>query len=67
MQLSKIRISLLTSIAFGTVSILVVNWIHPYLCGVLDKYFQIKISIKVSLVLLTITIIDFIFTVIMMT
>jgi len=61
------RISLLTSIAFGMVSILVVNWVHPSLCGFLDKYFQLKISIKVSLVLFTITIIDFIFTVIMMT
>lgn len=56
------RVSLLTSIAFGMVSILVVNWIHPYLCGVLDKYLSLKISMKVSFVLLTITTMDFIFT-----
>lgn len=56
------RVSLLTSIGFGIVSILVVNFIHPYLSEVFDKYLSIKISIKVSFVLLTITMMDFIFT-----
>lgn len=60
------RISLLTSLAFGIVSILVVKWIHPLLCLVLDKYFRLEISLKVSFLLLTITMIDFIFTVLMM-
>jgi len=56
------RISLLTSIGFGVVSILVVNWIHPYLSKVLDKYLSLEISKKISFILLAITTIDFIFT-----
>ena len=60
------RISLLSSIAFGMVSILVVNWIHPILCKVLDKYFRLKISLELSFIILTITMIDFVFTSLMM-
>ena len=56
------RISLLTSIGFGVGSILVVNFIHPYLIKVLDKYLSLEISRKLSFMLLTITMVDFIFT-----
>lgn len=56
------RISFLSSIAFGIGSILVVKFIQPLLCKVLDKYFRLEISKILGVMLLIITVIDLIFT-----
>lgn len=56
------RISFLSSIAFGIGSILVVKFIQPHLYKMLDKYLRLEISKKISFVLLIITVIDLIFT-----
>lgn len=56
------RVSLFSSIGFGIFGVVVVNLIHPFLRSVLDKYFKMRISIKVSYLLFAITMIDSIFT-----
>jgi len=60
------RVSLVTSLEFGIGSILVVNWIHLFICGVFDKYIQLEISQCLSLILLTITVVDLFFTVLLL-
>ncbi|WP_310940129.1 putative ABC transporter permease [Clostridium sp. SHJSY1] len=56
------RISLISSLAFGFFGLIIVKWGHSFIYKVLDKYFQKRISIIISFILLTVTVIDLIFT-----
>lgn len=56
------RISLISSLAFGLFGLILVKWGHEFIYRVIDKYFQKKIYIMISYILLVVTIVDFVFT-----